>query len=97
MILEDVIERPFCLWGPDEMLLAWMISKKSPFGIIVLSHSVWSQELLLLLTHNFKIKSYMIQLIIMSCSERINIISPTFLLHCIFMLRNLKSSPIVYT
>lgn len=74
------IERPFHLRGLDRMTLVEMLSKMSPFGTIILPHSIRSQELLSLLTHNSKIKSCTIQLIVMSCSEGINVISSCLLL-----------------
>lgn len=73
-------ENPFHLRGLDRMTLVEMLPKTSAFGITILPDSIRSQELLSLLTHNSKIKSCTIQLIVMSCSEGINVISSCLLL-----------------
>ena len=71
------------------MMSVEKISKKFPVGFVILSYFIQSHGLSFFLTHTFKIKTCMIQLIIMSCSGRINIISFYLLLALYF---NVKKS-----
>lgn len=86
---EDMVERPFLPWGLSAMMSVEKISKKFPVGFVILPYFIQSHELSFFLTRTFKIKTCIIQLIIMSCSGRINIISFYLLLALYF---NVKKS-----
>ena len=71
------------------MMSVEKISKKFPAGFVILPYFIQSHELSFFLTRTFKIKTCIIQFIIMSCSGRINIISFYLLLALYF---NVKKS-----